>query len=105
MGVAAALRISSDLAEGLEALWSAGVVHRDMKPANVLLDPKQVAYITDFGLAKETQGTRLTIMGGALGSMDYMGRTDPRRGGDAGRRHLRARVRHVRMLGRPPTVF
>jgi serine/threonine protein kinase len=72
LGVAAALGISSDLADGLEALWSAGVVHRDMKPANILLDPKQVAYITDFGLAKETRGTRLTIMGGALGTMDYM---------------------------------
>jgi serine/threonine protein kinase len=72
LSVAAALRIGSDLADGLEALWSAGVVHRDMKPANVLLDPNEVAYITDFGLAKESQGTRLTVVGGALGSMDYM---------------------------------
>jgi serine/threonine-protein kinase len=72
LGVAAALRVGSELADGLEALWSAGVVHRDVKPANVLLDTKQAAHITDFGLAKETQGTRLTIMGGALGTMDYM---------------------------------
>jgi serine/threonine protein kinase len=68
-----AIRISSDVAAGLEALWAAGMVHRDVKPANILLDAgDRTAYITDFGLAKDTQGSMLTLPGQALGSMDYM---------------------------------
>jgi serine/threonine-protein kinase len=64
--------ICSDVARGLEALWAAGMVHRDVKPANILLDEQGQAYITDFGLAKDIQGSLLTLPGQALGSMDYM---------------------------------
>jgi len=66
------VRICSDVAGGLEAMWAAGMVHRDVKPANILLDQQQRAYITDFGLAKDMQGSLLTLPGQALGSMDYM---------------------------------
>jgi serine/threonine-protein kinase len=73
LDVPTAVRISSDVAAGLEALWAAGMVHRDVKPANILLDAgDRTAYITDFGLAKDTQGSMLTLPGQALGSMDYM---------------------------------
>jgi serine/threonine-protein kinase len=67
-----AVGICTDVAAGLEALWAAGMVHRDVKPANILLDASGRAYITDFGLAKDTQGSLLTLPGQALGSMDYM---------------------------------
>jgi len=67
-----AVRVCTDVAAGLEALWEAGMVHRDVKPANILLDDSGRAYITDFGLAKDTQGSLLTLPGQALGSMDYM---------------------------------
>jgi serine/threonine protein kinase len=67
-----ALRMCADVASGLEALWAAGMVHRDVKPGNILLDKQGHAYITDFGLAKDTQGSLLTLPGQALGSMDYM---------------------------------
>jgi serine/threonine protein kinase len=67
-----ALRVCVDVAAGLEALWAAGMVHRDVKPANILIDTDGHAYITDFGLAKDTQGSLLTLPGQALGSMDYM---------------------------------
>jgi serine/threonine protein kinase len=66
------VRICGQVADGLEALWAAGMVHRDIKPGNILLDSAENAFITDFGLAKDSQGTALTRPGQALGSMDYM---------------------------------
>ena len=72
LDVQTAVGICTDVAAGLEALWTAGMVHRDVKPANILLDERGRAYITDFGLAKDTQGSLLTLPGQALGSMDYM---------------------------------
>jgi serine/threonine-protein kinase len=67
-----AVRICKDVAAGLEGLWAAGMVHRDIKPGNIMLDHAGTAFITDFGLAKDTQGSILTLPGQALGSMDYM---------------------------------
>ncbi len=67
-----ALAICAQVADGLDALFAGGMVHRDVKPANVLLDGEGVAYITDFGLAKDNQATNLTRPGQALGSLDYM---------------------------------
>jgi serine/threonine protein kinase len=72
LDVATAVQVCTDVAAGLEALWAAGMVHRDVKPANILLDEAGQAYITDFGLAKDTQGSLLTRPGQALGSLDYM---------------------------------
>ena len=72
LDVQTAVGVCTDVAAGLEALWGAGMVHRDVKPANILLDEAGRAYITDFGLAKDTQGSLLTLPGQALGSMDYM---------------------------------
>jgi serine/threonine protein kinase len=72
LDVQTAVDVCTDVAAGLEALWAAGMVHRDVKPANILLDEDGRCYITDFGLAKDTQGSLLTLPGQALGSMDYM---------------------------------
>ena len=46
-------------------------MHRDIKPANILLDGDR-AYVSDFGLAKDSQASNLTRPGQALGSLDYM---------------------------------
>jgi serine/threonine-protein kinase len=72
LGLGVVVRICAEVAEGLDALWHAGMVHRDVKPANILLDRDETAYITDFGLAKDSGGTVLTRPGQPLGSMDYM---------------------------------
>jgi serine/threonine protein kinase len=72
LDVPTTLAICAQVADGLDALFAGGMVHRDVKPANVLLDTRGTALITDFGLAKDNQGTNLTRPGQALGSLDYM---------------------------------
>lgn len=67
-----AVRICTEVASGLDALHESGLFHRDVKPANILLDEGGTAFITDFGLAKDSQGSLLTRPGQTLGSMDYM---------------------------------
>jgi serine/threonine-protein kinase len=72
LDVATTVSICAQVGDGLDALWQAGMVHRDVKPANILLDGSGRAFITDFGLAKDREGTVLTRPGQPLGSMDYM---------------------------------
>src|SRR5262249_37186496 len=72
LDLASTVKICAQVADGLQALWEAGMVHRDVKPGNILLDAAGNGYITDFGLAKDTEGTVLTRPGQPLGSMDCM---------------------------------
>jgi serine/threonine protein kinase len=67
-----AVELCTQVADGLDALHAVGLIHRDVKPGNILLDADGRAYITDFGLMKDREASVLTRPGQALGSMDYM---------------------------------
>jgi serine/threonine protein kinase len=66
------VKLLLQVAGGLDALHAAGLVHRDVKPGNILLDETGGAFITDFGLAKSRDASALTRTGFAVGSMPYM---------------------------------
>jgi serine/threonine protein kinase len=67
-----AVRLATDLAGALEALRLRGLVHRDVKPANVLLDERGAGALTDFGLARSIAETVLTRTGAVVGTVDYL---------------------------------
>jgi serine/threonine protein kinase len=67
-----ALRLVTDLADALEALHAGGLVHRDVKPANVMVDEGGAAALTDFGLARSIADTVLTKSGVVVGTVDYL---------------------------------
>ena len=67
-----AMRVLVSVASALDAAHAAGVVHRDVKPANVLIDPGPEVFLGDFGLARDTEGSQLTLPGQVLGTIDYM---------------------------------
>ena len=72
--VAEAVRIASAVCDALAYAHSQGVVHRDITPANIMLDAKGTVKITDFGLAKSSvPGTKvITSKGIAIGTPDFM---------------------------------
>ncbi|WP_291158105.1 serine/threonine-protein kinase [Gemmatimonas sp. UBA7669] len=72
LSVPDALRVVRQGAQGLDAAHARGVVHRDIKAENVLLDAAGQAHITDFGIARVAEVQPLTATGTVLGSVHYM---------------------------------
>jgi serine/threonine protein kinase len=65
-------RVGLDVLSALEAAHAEGIVHRDVKPANVLVCPDGKARLTDFGIATTTGDSSLTTQGALIGSPSYM---------------------------------
>lgn len=77
------VRVAAQVGSALDALHQHGLVHRDVKPANVLIRPDGSAVLTDFGLAKGRAYTVLTKPGQVMGTIDYLA-PELIRGGQAG---------------------
>jgi eukaryotic-like serine/threonine-protein kinase len=72
LGVRESLAITAQIADGLGYAHSMGIVHRDVKPANVMITATGTVKIMDFGIARVRGSQRLTREGSALGTLAYM---------------------------------
>jgi serine/threonine protein kinase len=72
LGVDETLELAAGLGRGLDELHRRDIVHRDLKPSNVLLDSEGVAALSDFGLARAADSTRLTAEGQIVGTPHYL---------------------------------
>jgi serine/threonine protein kinase len=70
--VKAIVRVLSEIASALDYAHGQGVIHRDLKLQNILLDEERHAYLSDFGIARLVDGTRLTATGQIAGTPMYM---------------------------------
>jgi serine/threonine-protein kinase len=67
-----AVRIIGQVASALDVAHAEGLVHRDVKPDNILIAANDFVYLADFGLAQGITDTRITQTGAAIGSFSYM---------------------------------
>ena len=66
------MRVLAQVSSALQHAHERGVVHRDVKPANVLIDRRVNAFVSDFGIARRADGTATTMAGLVLGTSHYM---------------------------------
>ncbi|OBI19064.1 serine/threonine-protein kinase [Mycobacterium sp. E2497] len=67
-----AVAIVRQVASALDAAHAAGVMHRDVKPQNILITGEDFAYLVDFGIASAKTDEKLTQLGTAVGTLKYM---------------------------------
>jgi len=67
-----AVELTSQIAEALDAAHAAGLVHRDVKPANIIMHTSGFAYLIDFGIARAAGQTTITATGFTVGTLAYM---------------------------------
>ena len=70
--VSEAVAIAEQILSGLQAAHAEGVIHRDLKPGNIMRDPQGRIVVMDFGLARTVGGDNLTQTGMMVGTMEYM---------------------------------
>ena len=69
---ARAVRIIEQVAKALHAAHKVGLLHREIKPSNILLDDEDFAYLNDFGIARAVDETRMTKSGNTIGTFAYI---------------------------------
>ncbi|MDT5090756.1 MAG: serine/threonine protein kinase, bacterial [Mycobacterium sp.] len=67
-----AVAVITQVADALHAVHDAGVVHRDVKPSNILLDDEDFVYLIDFGIAHDLDDPSLTSTGQTIGTFAYI---------------------------------
>ena len=82
---ALAVKVVEQVGTALDAAHQAGLIHRDVKPSNILITPGEFVYLIDFGLARTAGEAGMTTAGSTLGTLAYMaperfdgGQSDPR---------------------------
>ena len=99
-----AVDLAAQLGRGLDAIHARGILHRDVKPSNVLIAGDGAAALADFGLARTAESTRLTEEGHVVGTPHYLA-PEVIEGRDATRAsdvYSLACVLHESLVGTPP---
>jgi serine/threonine protein kinase len=98
------LFILGQIASALDAAHARGLVHRDVKPANILVGPEDRAYLSDFGAVKELSSAGMTRTGAFVGTIEYCA-PEQIEGGDVDARtdvYALACVLYEALTGTPP---
>ncbi|MCI0582509.1 MAG: protein kinase, partial [Chloroflexi bacterium] len=106
LGRREAVEVVRRIAEALHYAHEQGIVHRDVKPDNILLDGSGRPYLTDFGLARPVTGSKLTVSGAIMGTPAYMS-PEQARGRPVDRRsdiYSLGATLYECVAGRPPFV-
>jgi DNA-binding beta-propeller fold protein YncE len=99
-----ALSLAEQVADALDAAHARKLVHRDVKPGNVLVDASDHCYLCDFGLTTQVGAGGTTVTGGLVGSLDYLAPEQIRHEHVDGRadQYALACVLYELLSGRPP---